>query len=548
MHTEIFNNIDLLIEMAGSTLNVQEIENDLIHINKEIQDKKQRVEDLKSMMNDTRYFNASSELVDRNIEVSLKSKITRLNQKIKDVRLKLERVQADEKKYQADIDSLKEKIEASKKYLSILHTKTDQNNNYQAVIDREENYVKKLEEELKDKDHKHEEILKEVELHEQALEELSMKKDSYDERLKDVLDNLNNPNAYIDEDLKKQDEEELKTLNDRLEELQKKKLEYLTDPNMIGADAKELISNNNYTEALNKIKELLTIVKEKPFMNVNNLGVLDEELEKLENERTELSNYIDRKNYAEVNSDILEKRTSYLNEELEKSKTEIRRYQTSIQEMDQNINEKLSLFIQNLEEEIAKISKEIEEYQNMLQDESKSRRTKMNLENAILKKEKDKEVMDRLLEQYKKDLLFHITMTNTLTKIIQKYEQYIDDTKSENEELQHITILEANSKDYIEEEKDKEKLKSINDEIKQIKNRKKFERTPDEIYDQIEMLLANVGVSKKEEKISEDNQEIDAEIDDLFKKKKEEPLIKVVEMIPAETIQSESSGGSSYGA
>ena len=280
------------------------------------------------------------------------------------------------------------------------------------------------------------------------------------------MDNLNNPNAYIDEDLKKQDEEELKTLNDRLEELQKKKLEYLTDPNMIGADAKELISNNNYTEALNKIKELLTIVKEKPFMNVNNLGVLDEELEKLENERTELSNYIDRKNYAEVNSDILAKRTSYLNEELEKSKTEIHRYQTSIQEMDQNINEKLSLFIQNLEEEIAKISKEIEEYQNMLQDESKSRRTKMNLENAILKKEKDKEVMDRLLEQYKKDLLFHITMTNTLTKIIQKYEQYIDDTKSENEELQHLTILEANSKDYIEEEKDKEKLKSINDEIK----------------------------------------------------------------------------------
>ena len=62
------------------------------------------------------------------------------------------------------------------------------------------------------------------------------------------------------------------------------------------------------------------------------------------------------------------------------------------------------------------------------------------------------------------------------------------------------------------------------------------------------MLLANVGVSKKEEKISEDNQEIDAEIDDLFSDKKEEPLIKVVEMIPAETIQSESSGGSSYGA
>ena len=39
MHTEIFSNIDLLIEMAGSTLDVQDIESDLIQVNKDIQDK-----------------------------------------------------------------------------------------------------------------------------------------------------------------------------------------------------------------------------------------------------------------------------------------------------------------------------------------------------------------------------------------------------------------------------------------------------------------------------------------------------------------------------
>ena len=88
MHTDIFSNIDLLIEMAGSSLNTLDIEGELKDINKEIQDKKAQIEDLKGMMNDTRYFNASSELVDKNIEVSLKSKISRLNRKIKDIQLK----------------------------------------------------------------------------------------------------------------------------------------------------------------------------------------------------------------------------------------------------------------------------------------------------------------------------------------------------------------------------------------------------------------------------------------------------------------------------
>ena len=98
MHTEIFNNIDLLVSMANSSLNVGDIESELVTINKEIQNKKQEIEDLKSSMNDTRYFNASSELVDKNIEVSLKSKIARLNREIKDIETKNEKVKEDESK------------------------------------------------------------------------------------------------------------------------------------------------------------------------------------------------------------------------------------------------------------------------------------------------------------------------------------------------------------------------------------------------------------------------------------------------------------------
>ena len=196
-------------------------------------------------------------------------------------------------------------------------------------------------------------------------------------------------------------------------------------------------------------------------------------------------------------------------------------------------------------------AKEIEEITRLLQDSSKSRKTKASLENAIYKKEKESEVLESILENSKKDLLFQITMSNTIDKIIQKYHQNIDEKTKEVEELNRVHLMDETSKDFIAEEEDKEKLKSINEEIRQIKNRQKFTKTPDEIYDQIEMLFANAGLKEESpSKVEEPQDEgLDSLIDDLFvEEKKEEPLIKVIDMIPAQTVQSDSVGGVSYGA
>ena len=400
MHTEIFNNIDLLVEMAGSELNVDDINAELISLNKEIQDKKQRLEDLKGMMNDTRYFNASSELVDKNIEVSLKSKLTRLNRKIKDIEIKAGEVKKEESKLQIDIDSLKEKIEENKKYIAVIEgkAKTSENDYFQKILTSEKENVHELEEELARKNERYENIKKELELNEQALKELTESKEKNEARLQDVVQNLSNPNTYIDEDLKKQDEERLASLNDSLEELQKRKLEYLTDPNMIGADAKELVINEDYASALSKIRELLTIVKQKPYMDVTGSSILDEELEKKEALRTELSNLIESKDYTALNSDAIQKRSSYLTTEIEKEKNDIARYQEIVKTIDQDVESNLCTLVADLEKEIIELTKEIEEYHHLLQDSSKTRKTKANLENAIYKKEKEKEILDGILE------------------------------------------------------------------------------------------------------------------------------------------------------
>ena len=551
MHTEIFNQIDLLVSMAGSTLNTDDIESELITINKEIQDKKQEMQDLKGMMNDTRYFNASSELVDKNIEVSLKSKISRLSRKIKDIHYKLDEVKKEEEKLHLDITSLKTRLEENRNYVKTLESKANANPVFQDIFVNEENHIKKLEEELKSKNDRYDTILKELELNNQALSEMTLKKDSEEARLKDIMDDLNNPKAYIDEDLKMRDEERLNSLQESLEVLQKRKLEYLTDPNMIGADVKELIINNDYTEALNKIKELLQIVKAKPYMDVVNLSVLDEELEKKENERAELSNLIDSKNYKEMNSDAIGKRIAYIREEIESEQKGISDYQLSVQNIDQNVVANLSNLIKNLEDEIGSLIKEIEEYQTMIKDNSKTRKTKANLENTILKKEKEKEAMEGVLANYKSDLLFQINVSNMLSEMIDKFNHNIENYQKEMQELQRLAAMNETSKDFIEEEQDKEKLRNINEEIKQIKNRKKYTRTPDEIYDEIEMLLAKeTSVEAPTTKVEVKEEVTIPEVDNLFTDTLEEqPRIKVVEMIPAQTVHSEATtGGATYGA
>ena len=544
MHTEIFKQIDLLIEMSGSLLDDRDIEADLIQVNKEIQNKKQRLDDLKSMMNDARYFNASSELVDKNIEVSLKSKIIRFNQKLKEIEKNLKGIKEREESLDRVIASLKEEIEENQKYVNALSSKIGQDSTYKKVVDQEKRHLQDLEEELKEKEQEYEEISKEVELHEQAKEEIIHQRNENEANLKEVQDNLSNPNSYINEELKQQDERELSSLNEDLDLLQKKKLEYLTDPNMIGADAKELIINHNYTEALNKIKELVKIVKAKPYMDVTNLSVLDEQLEKLENQRSELSQYIDSKNYAEMNSEAIKKRKEYLKQAIASKEEEVKKYQDSLLNINQDVEQHLSVFIESLEEELVTLMKEISEYQSLLA-KSNHRKTKTNLDSAILKKEKEAEVLKELLHRSKKDLLLQISISHTLEKIIGKYQEDIGEKKDEMENFDHLTIFDEVSINYIEEEKDKEKLKKIQDEIREIKNRKKYTKTPDEVYDQLEMLLASDDLVNKNDNKSENS----IEIDDLFEEEPAEPKIKVVEMIPAQTIQAKTTqGGTSYGS
>jgi len=533
MHTEVFSNIDTLIEMAGASLkNMDEVNAELISLKRQIRNKNNEIEDFKILLTDSRYFNASNELVDKNIEISLKNKITRLKRKIKDIDNSGKTLATNEESLHEEIKELKKKISRNEKYIKVLEVKrtnNEGNDYYINMLSLEANNIKELKDILENKTNEYNDILKELELNNQAKNELTSKLENEESRLKDVVESLTNPNAYIDEDLKNSDEIRLASLENELDKLQKRELELLTDASVIGADAKELIATNDVENALQKVRELVTIVKTKPYMDINNAAILDEELEKKESLRIELAGLIDSKNYEGINSEAIKERIEYLNKEIESNNEKAAKLKNEIVEIDEHISTVLGKKIDSLEKEIIEAEKIVQDYKDLLKTKENTSKTKINLEQAIVKKQKEIQVIDNILNEYKETLVNKINDTNILNERVSNIEAENSRYLKELGGLQKITLINFQTKDLIEEEKDKEDLRKINEEIKQIKTRKQYDKSPNEIYDLIEMTLASVKpvANLSEEKEQNIDNILDQELNELDNKVKSEENVDV---------------------
>lgn len=552
MHTEVFSNIDTLIEMAGASLkNMDEVNAELISLKRQIRNKNNEIEDFKSLLTDSRYFNASNELVDKNIEISLKNKITRLKRKIKDIDNSGKTLATNEESLHEEIKELKKKISRNEKYIKVLEVKktnNEGNDYYINMLNLEANNIKELKGILENKTNEYNDILKELELNNQAKNELTSKLKNEESRLKDVVESLTNPNAYIDEDLKNSDEIRLASLENELDKLQKRELELLTDASVIGADAKELIATNDIENALQKVRELVTIVKTKPYMDINNAAILDEELEKKESLRIELAGLIDSKNYEGINSEAIKERIEYLNKEIESNNEKAAKLKNEIIDIDEHISTVLGKKIDSLEKEIIEAEKIVQDYKDLLKTKENTSKTKINLEQAIVKKQKEIQVIDNILNEYKETLVNKINDTNILNERVSNIEAENSRYLKELGGLQKITLINFQTKDLIEEEKDKEDLRKINEEIKQIKTRKQYDKSPNEIYDLIEMTLASVKpvANLSEEKEQNIDNILDQELNELDNKVKSEENVDV-NLNPEAEIVNEVSANEEFG-
>ncbi len=517
MQNEIIAKIDALVKMSDSTSDISTLKVELREIECDIKEKKLEIKELKSSMNDDKYFDASGEIVDKNIEISLTHKIKLLKKTFVDIENQLNEVKEKENIVFNDIQNTKDNILDIEKFIEVLKAKIKskkEKNNFEELLKENETKIKKYKKSLEKMNKEYEKIQGKIEVLSFSKSEVEEKINSESDKLKETKSSLNNKSGYVDIELKKQDQDRLDSLIDSVVELEKEKLNILNDPVMVGETAKNYLINDDKTSCLNKLKELKNELNELPYMNVENYSSdsLDIELENAEAKRDEFASMINTKNYESVDATLIKDRITFNNSKKDDFNNQIETIKNDIKLLDNEKLEDLNNRINYCENEAASLEEKIKEYQETLNNIDNTSSKKASLQASFDKKQEELENIKMLLDSYKKDRQELIENSYDMeNSAIEKLLAKIELIDEENNKLDKIILSLNKAKDVIAIENDKKELKHLNDIVKSIKRRKTFKSSPNQMCDEIEILLGTSEDEKVSDEI-EDTEIINPEI------------------------------------
>lgn len=498
MQSDIIAKIDALVRMSDSTLNANTMKVELRELDLKIREKRKELQDLKSSISDDKYFDASSEIVDKNIEISLNKKIKMLSKSLAEIKAQMDMTKAEEDKYFHEIEELKKTILEEENFIQVLETKisslfVNYQENFKELLQSTQSKLKEDKKSLEKKEKAYQKIQGKMEVLCFSKTELENKIQSESEKLMETKACLLNKRGYVNSELKKEDQEKIEALETEIAELSRQKYEILSDPVMIAEEAKNFLIDDDKTSALNKIKELKEIILKIPYMDIDTKTSKDTlviELENAEAKRDDFASMINSKNYESVDATLIKDRISYIKDRKEKLLKEIEEITVKVKEADTNDLEDLNNRINYCENEVENLKTKIEEYEKTLENNELSPSKKSTLQAAYDKKQEEYNNVVQLLNAYKNDRQELIKQSYELEiTSLNKINAEIKNIEEEVKRLERLCISSNKAKDVIAIENDKKILKELNDTVKAIKRRQTFKETPSEIYDEIEILL-----------------------------------------------------------
>ena len=495
MQKKLQKYIDLLIEMAGSDNDYETIKEELNEVEKEIEIKKNELKNIKKSMKDDKYLKENDRIIDENIKIGLENK-KQVYQYELDKTLKLiNKASVDEEDNHQALTSVVSRLKSLNTLLDVLQDKLK-------VVgkDKELNLFYEITNEVNELEKKKEILTKQYDKVREKLEyfgnnrsELDKKIEHLNIRLEDTLEALSTPNFYVDEFLKKKDESVVDELNSELEALENNRLSLITDPTYIGKEAMKLYSEEDYTSALSSIKELVTIVKSKPYMSEDKKN-LNDLLKQAEITLDEFANNMDNNSYLGEDSKIVENRINYLDEESQKLDKEIENIKNRIVDIDKNVVIQISKQLSETEDLYNKLKDDYEEYKKivLVDDDSISPRKKANLQAAYNNKKEEMDLVYQIFENYQKELEETIMKSQNLETVeLASLEKKKEEINEEIDELRKAKSTKNKAKDVLAIEKDKATLNKLSLDVDNIKHSQKYDKTADEIYNEIESLFGN---------------------------------------------------------
>ena len=506
MVENVIQKINVLMSMAGSNNTIDALQEEAEGITKELLRLEKQLEQLKSSMVNTKYMKASERIIDENIKIGLENKIAKFQDQLSLCIEEITNVAKEEEEYHAVVESLENDLNSLKKFIESLNLKAKTIGTkdkasyslYQDLIEDTTNEIAQIEKELKEKQSAYEQIKKRLESYGERRADLESKIKAEKSKLAETNAFLANPENYMDYKEKQEDEEKVERLSKEIERLERRKLEIITDPIYIGEDAIKLVKSEDKTGALEKIKELVTIVETKPYMNYKYNDLVDL-LEEAKAKRDEFASQIEGKEYLARDNNVAKQRLDYLNKKYQKLTKTKETLEAEIKEIDTQEVKDLMSSVTELHHFKEKLHKDIEEYKKVIaeNEDYKTPRKQANLKSAFKQKCEELAFIDDLWKKYEKEMENTISKSKELEeKELSKLLEEIRNIEIERKTLQDFLKEENSPIDILAMEKDRAELKRLSDEVEKIVNRQKYKKMPSEIYDEIELALRSSDENK----------------------------------------------------
>lgn len=497
MQSNIFELIDLLVKMSSSKSNIDELKADLTDTLNSIEVTEDKLRQIEADMDDEKYFDASSEIVDRNIKISLVKKIQKLNKLKNDLQLELDQVKEDEYSIHTKVEFIKKQLEEANKYNTVITENSSSNDSFTNMIATENERISDLISKKEDLESTYNKIQKKVEYLSDSLLEVSEKIEKENERLNEIDHNLSNIKAYIDFDAKENDERKYIKVKSDLELLINHRDQLLNDPVYIASIIKEHIANDDKDNVEKEFNHLIDIVKQRPYMSLEN-NEIEIEMKKLDEELKNYDLEISQKDYQTMDSLFIEDRILYLEDSIKNNKELINNLNDRKAKFEYE-NNILSEKIYRSELQIKKINQSLHDYESY--DYETGEISKSIVQAANNKLIEEKQNIESIAANYRKDLVKNINEINTINEQLVYFENEVNNKESELDELNKKLALNTSSKNILEEEKDKLKLEKINSKINDLKYREEFTKSLSEILSEFEMLNSSLEFVDKKTRV-----------------------------------------------
>ena len=497
MQSNIFELIDLLVKMSSSKSNIDELKADLDDTLNSISTTEDKLKQLEAEMTDDKYFDASSEIVDRNIKISLVKKIQKLNKIKSDLERELDQVKEDERNIHSKIEENKKEIDEANNYRAIISTSTNNNESFTNMLASENERISDLLSKKEELDSSYSKIQKKVEYLSNSLLEANEKIEKENERLNEIDHNLSNIKAYIDFDAKEDDEKEYLRVKNDLELLINHRDQITNDPVFIASLIKEHIANDDKDNVEKEFNHLIEIVKEIPYMSLEN-NEIEVEMRKLDEELKNYDSEISQKDYQTLDSVFIEDRILYLEDSIKNSRDLIRSLNDKKVKLEYE-NEIISEKIYRSEIQIKSINKSLSDYEEYDYECGELSKSVVQAANNKLIEEKNN--ISEITANYREDLVKNINEIKIIDDQIAYFENEVKNKETELDELNKKLALNTSSKNILEEEKDKLALEKINAKINNLKFREEFNKSLSEILEEFEMLNSSLEFVDKKTRV-----------------------------------------------